>query len=86
MLLAVLSAVGGFIGVPHFLEPQLPLPKIDEHLHLLKVHLPYHESDHVLNLAYNILAGGVRLEDDVYLGPSGPELLSDGRTDLLELH
>jgi NADH-quinone oxidoreductase subunit L len=33
MLLAVLSAVGGFIGVPHFLEPQLPLPKIDEHLH-----------------------------------------------------
>jgi Xaa-Pro aminopeptidase len=29
--------------------------------------------------------GGVRLEDDVYLGPSGPELLSDGRTDLVEL-
>lgn len=27
------------------------------------MHLPYHESDHVLNLAYNILAGGVRLED-----------------------
>jgi hypothetical protein len=25
--------------------------------------LPYHESDHVLNIAYNILAGGVRLED-----------------------
>jgi Xaa-Pro aminopeptidase len=30
--------------------------------------------------------GGVRLEDDVYLGPGGPELLSDGRTELLELH
>ncbi len=30
--------------------------------------------------------GGVRLEDDVYLGPSGAELLSDGRTELLELH
>jgi Xaa-Pro aminopeptidase len=30
--------------------------------------------------------GGVRLEDDVYLSPSGPELLSDGRTELLELH
>lgn len=29
--------------------------------------------------------GGVRVEDDVYLGPDGPELLSDGRTDLLEL-
>ncbi len=29
--------------------------------------------------------GGVRLEDDVYLGPNGAELLSDGRTELLEL-
>lgn len=30
---------------------------------LLKVHLPYSESDHVLNLAYNILAGGTCIED-----------------------
>ncbi len=30
---------------------------------LLKVHLPYHESDHVLNFAYNIMAGGVRIQD-----------------------
>jgi Xaa-Pro aminopeptidase len=29
--------------------------------------------------------GGVRLEDDVYLGPDGPERLSDGRTELVEL-
>ncbi|MGN6391406.1 MAG: M24 family metallopeptidase [Gemmatimonadales bacterium] len=29
--------------------------------------------------------GGVRLEDDVSLGPNGAELLSDGLTDLLEL-
>lgn len=29
--------------------------------------------------------GGVRLEDDVYLGPEGAERLSDGRTDLVEL-
>jgi Xaa-Pro aminopeptidase len=29
--------------------------------------------------------GGVRLEDDVYLGPAGPEQLSDGRTELVEL-
>jgi hypothetical protein len=35
---------------------------IDNHLHLLKRHLPYHESDHVLNIALNILAGGRRLE------------------------
>ncbi len=35
---------------------------IDADLHLLKRHLPYHESDHVLNIAFNILAGGRRLE------------------------
>lgn len=29
--------------------------------------------------------GGVRIEDDVHLGPDGPELLSDGRTELVEL-
>jgi Xaa-Pro aminopeptidase len=29
--------------------------------------------------------GGIRLEDDVYLGPHGAERLSDGRTELLEL-
>lgn len=30
-------------------------------------------------------SGGVRLEDDVHLGPQGPVLLSDGATNLLEL-
>jgi Xaa-Pro aminopeptidase len=29
--------------------------------------------------------GGVRIEDDVHLSGSGPVLLSDGRTELLEL-
>lgn len=37
--------------------------EINESLHLLKRHLPYHESDHVLNMAYNVLLGGQRLED-----------------------
>jgi NADH-quinone oxidoreductase subunit L len=32
-LLAALSAVGGFIAVPHFLEAQLPLPAVHEKLH-----------------------------------------------------
>jgi len=36
---------------------------IDRDVRLLKVHLPYHESDHVLNIAYNILCGGHCLED-----------------------
>jgi hypothetical protein len=30
---------------------------IDHDLRLLKRHLPYHESDHVLNIAFNLLAG-----------------------------
>ena len=36
---------------------------IDRRLHLLKVHLPYHESEPVLNIAYNLLGGGTCLEE-----------------------
>jgi hypothetical protein len=54
----------GGIGAMHLLVQRLGLiGDIDRSLHLLKVHLPYHESDHVLNVTYNILAGGQRLED-----------------------
>jgi hypothetical protein len=58
-------AVGcGGIGAVHLLVQRLGLVEdINQNLKLLKVHLPYHESDHVLNIAYNILAGGLRLED-----------------------
>jgi hypothetical protein len=35
---------------------------IDANLELLKIHLPYHESDHVLTLAYSVLCGDTRLE------------------------
>ena len=42
----------GGIGVIHALARQLGLiDAIDERLHLLKIHLPFHESDHVLNFA-----------------------------------
>ena len=43
---------------------------------MLKVHLPYHESDHVLNLTYNVMCGGTRLEDIERLRPNPP--LPDG--------
>lgn len=36
---------------------------IDEEVTVLKRHLPYHESDHVLSMAYNILTGGRSLGD-----------------------
>ena len=54
----------GGIGAMHLMVQRLGLIEdLNRNLKLLKVHLPYHESDHVLNIAYNILAGGVRLED-----------------------
>jgi hypothetical protein len=54
----------GGIGAMHLMVQRVGLVEdIDQSLQLLKVHLPYHESDHVLNLAYNLLAGGQRLED-----------------------
>jgi len=56
-------ACGG-IGAVHLLARRTGLIEaIDRRLHVLKVHLPYHESDHVLNIAYNILAGGTCLQD-----------------------
>jgi hypothetical protein len=54
---------GGLFAM-HRLVTRLGLvTAIDANLHLLKMHLPYHESDHVLTLAYSVLTGGTRLED-----------------------
>ena len=54
----------GGIAPVHQLVVKLGLvDEINRVLDLLKVHLPYHESDHVLNIAYNIICGGTRLED-----------------------
>ena len=78
----------GGIGAMHLMAQRLGLVEdIDRHLQLLKVHLPYHESDHVLNLAYNLLAGGQRLEDielrrqdEVFLNGLGAERIPDPTT------
>jgi len=58
-------AVGfGGIGAIHKLVCRLGLDKaINDNLVLLKYHVPYWESDHVLNIAYNVLTGGTCLED-----------------------
>jgi hypothetical protein len=56
-------SVGG-IGAIHALARQVGLiDAIDRRLNLLKIHLPYHESDHVLALAYLPLCGGTCLQD-----------------------
>jgi Transposase DDE domain group 1 len=54
----------GGIFAMHRLVTRLGLvTAIDATLELLKIHMPYHESDHVLTLAYSVLTGGTRLED-----------------------
>jgi len=78
----------GGIGALHALARQIGLiDAIDERLHLLKIHLPYHESDHVLNLAYNALCEGTCLEDielrrndEVFLDALGARRLPDPTT------
>ena len=78
----------GGIAAMHRLATKLGLPDlINDGLHLLKVHLPYHESDHVLNMAYNIVGGGTRLQDlerlrhdTAYMNALGADLIPDPTT------
>jgi hypothetical protein len=78
----------GGIGAIHELVRNVGLVKaIDKRLQLLTVHLPYHESDHVLNIAYNALAGGRCLEDlerlrndEVYMDALGSDRIPDPTT------
>ena len=54
----------GGIGVVRELVNRIGLVReINDRLDLFKRHLPYRESDHVVNVACNILCGGGRLED-----------------------
>jgi hypothetical protein len=72
----------------HQLACELDLAReIDERVHLFKLHLPYHESDHVLNLAYNALCGGqcledleLRRQDEAYLNALGATRIPDPTT------
>ena len=57
------TAFGG-IGLVHRLVRQIGLPQlIDDEVRVFKLRSPYHESDHVLNIAYNIVCGGRTLDD-----------------------
>jgi hypothetical protein len=79
----------GGIGAMHLLARRVGLiDRIDERVHLLKRHLPYHESDHVMNVAYNILSGGTCLDDlelrrnnEVYLDALGAQRIPDPTTE-----
>ena len=78
----------GGIGAIHLMVRKLGLAQaIDERLHLLKFHFPYHESDHVLNFAYNALCQGtclddieLRRNDVVFLDALGADRIPDPTT------
>lgn len=78
----------GGIGAIHQMLGNLGLPKeINENVPLLQTHVPYWESDHVLNITYNVLLGGIRLEDielrrndEVFLNALGADRIPDPTT------
>src|SRR5439155_21624412 len=60
---------------------------LNDRVHLLKRHVPYFESDHLLNLVFNILAGGKTLNDlellrnnETYLDTLGAQRIPDPTT------
>jgi hypothetical protein len=82
------AVAAGGLGAIGLVAKKLGLAEaIDGRLSLLKIHLPYHESDHVLSIAYNLLAGGECLEhlewrrnDQVYLDALGARRIPDPTT------
>lgn len=78
----------GGIGMIHQMVRRLGLDQaINRSVDLFKIHLPYSESDHVLNIAYNLLAGGTCLEhlelrrnDEAYLDALGAKRIPDPTT------
>ena len=84
----VRGLASGGIGAMHRLAQSTGLVEaIDRHVEVLKVHLPYHESDHVLGIAYNVLCGGtclqdieLRRQDEVYLDALRAQRIPDPTT------
>lgn len=82
------AIVNGGIGAVHLLARKIGLIEaLDRDVNLLKVHLPYHESDHILNIAYNVLCGGDCLQDletlrndEAYLDALGTQRIPDPTT------
>jgi hypothetical protein len=79
--------VGG-IGAIHTLASRVGLSAaINDRVRVLKKHLPYQESDHVLNIAYNVMCGGRALEDieqrrndEVFMDSLGAQRIPDPTT------
>jgi hypothetical protein len=57
------TAHGGIAAMLQFAKNVGLRAALDEAVQVFKRHFPYHESDHILNIAFNALAGGSCLED-----------------------
>jgi hypothetical protein len=80
-------AYGGLGAIEQMVKKLGLAESIDDNLHLLKIRVVYHESDHVLNLAYNALCDGtclqdieLRRQDEVFLDALGADRLPDPTT------
>ncbi len=84
----VRAVAAGGVALVHRMVQALRLDEaIDRGVEVLKFHQPYRESDHVLNIAYNLLAGGECLEhlelrrnDENYLDMLGARRIPDPTT------
>ena len=56
-------AQGGMGAIPRLVQRIGLAARIDTAVQVFKRHQPYYESDHVLNIAYNVLCGGQTLDD-----------------------
>lgn len=78
----------GGLGLAHAMARHSGLiDAIDEHVELLQRHFPYHESDHLLNIAFNAMTDGTCLEDlkkkrtdEAYLNALGAKRIPDSST------
>ena len=60
---STVTPYGGLALASAFLRRFRVAQAIDERVQVLKLHLPYHESDHVIAQALNLYAGGTCIED-----------------------
>lgn len=78
----------GGIGLAHAVARRSGLiDAINRNVELLQSHFPYHESDHVLNIAFNAMTDGTCLEDlkkkradEAYLNALGAKRIPDSST------
>jgi hypothetical protein len=80
-------AYGGIGNIHQLAKHSGLIDEIDKRIELLKRHLPYHESDHILNIAYNYLVGGSCLQDidllrndEAWLNALNAEIIPDPTT------